>query len=82
MTLKEFIDFCESSKYDGEISRCLMVIGCTTWEIQPIFDYELHKVIDVEYNCESVFGMFILNNILSATYMVVIGKVEQDEIVA
>ena len=36
MTLKEFIDFCESSKYDGEISRCLMVIDCTTWEIQPI----------------------------------------------
>lgn len=82
MTIKEFIDFCESSKYDDKISRCLMVIGDTTWEIEPVFDYDLHHVIDIEYDCDSIFGMFILDSILSAKYMVVIGKVEQDEIVA
>ena len=76
MTFKEFIDFCESNKYDAEISKCLMKIGDITWEIKPIFDYELPNVIDIECNCESIFGMFILNNILSAKYTVIIGKSE------
>lgn len=76
MTFKEFIDFCESSKYDTEISKCLMQLGSVTWEIEPIFDYDLHKVIDIEYDCESIFGIFILNNILSAKYTVIIGKSE------
>ena len=76
MNFKEFIDFCESNKYDAKISKCLMQIGDTTWEIEPVFDYELPNVIDVECNCESIFGMFILNNILSAKYIVIIGRSE------